>query len=164
MPLSYPLLPLWLQGVSLDLDDGSLASEDQKEKLQEIISNSKLSEGYLTLARDLDVMEPKTPEDIYKVCVVLGHRLGVYLARRPFFLPLSLVPTKANAPSWVVFGFQPWVLSRRSCFNFELLSLLQAHLVDGRAGAGASVDSARQNLAATFVNAFVNAGFGQVIS
>ncbi|BBN10868.1 26S proteasome regulatory subunit N1 [Marchantia polymorpha subsp. ruderalis] len=90
------------QGVSLDLDDGSLASEDQKEKLQEIISNSKLSEGYLTLARDLDVMEPKTPEDIYK-----------------------------------------------------------AHLVDGRAGAGASVDSARQNLAATFVNAFVNAGFGQ---
>ncbi len=39
---------------------------------------------------------------------------------------------------------------------------MQAHLVDGRASAGASVDSARQNLAATFVNAFVNAGFGQV--
>jgi hypothetical protein len=39
---------------------------------------------------------------------------------------------------------------------------LQAHLIDGRASAGASVDSARQNLAATFVNAFVNAGFGQV--
>lgn len=38
----------------------------------------------------------------------------------------------------------------------------QAHLLDGRASAGASVDSARQNLAATFVNAFVNAGFGQV--
>ncbi|KDO49596.1 hypothetical protein CISIN_1g0026961mg, partial [Citrus sinensis] len=36
-----------------------------------------------------------------------------------------------------------------------------AHLLDGRASAGASVDSARQNLAATFVNAFVNAGFGQ---
>ena len=40
---------------------------------------------------------------------------------------------------------------------------MQAHLIDGRASAGASVDSARQNLAATFVNAFVNAGFGQVI-
>lgn len=38
----------------------------------------------------------------------------------------------------------------------------QAHLVDGRASAGASVDSARQNLAATFVNGFVNAGFGVV--
>ncbi len=36
-------------------------------------------------------------------------------------------------------------------------------MLDGRASAGASVDSARQNLAATFVNAFVNAGFGQVI-
>lgn len=35
-------------------------------------------------------------------------------------------------------------------------------MLDGRASAGASVDSARQNLAATFVNAFVNAGFGQV--
>ncbi|CAM6095742.1 unnamed protein product [Calypogeia fissa] len=89
------------QGVSLDLDDGKLCTEDQKDLLQEIISNSKLSEGYLTLARDLDVMEPKTPEDIYK-----------------------------------------------------------AHLVDGRASSVASVDSARQNLAATFVNAFVNAGFG----
>ncbi|KAK4577645.1 hypothetical protein RGQ29_027952 [Quercus rubra] len=36
-----------------------------------------------------------------------------------------------------------------------------AHLLDGRASVGATVDSARQNLAATFVNAFVNAGFGQ---
>jgi 26S proteasome regulatory subunit N1 len=36
-------------------------------------------------------------------------------------------------------------------------------LLDGRASAGATVDSARQNLAATFVNAFVNAGFGQVM-
>ena len=38
----------------------------------------------------------------------------------------------------------------------------QAHLLDGRASASGTVDSARQNLAATFVNAFVNAGFGQV--
>ena len=36
----------------------------------------------------------------------------------------------------------------------------KAHLVDGRAPSGAAVDSARQNLASTFVNAFVNAGFG----
>ncbi|XP_042965863.1 26S proteasome non-ATPase regulatory subunit 2 homolog A-like [Carya illinoinensis] len=39
--------------------------------------------------------------------------------------------------------------------------IYKAHLLEGRASAGASVDSARQNLAATFVNAFVNAGFGQ---
>ena len=67
-----------------------------------IMSNSNLSANYLTLARDLDVMEAKLPEDIYKT-----------------------------------------------------------HLMEGRAPAGAAVDSARANLAATFVNAFVNAGFGQ---
>ena len=43
------------------------------------------------------------------------------------------------------------------------LSNLQVHLIDGR-GVSSSLDSARQNLAATFVNAFVNAGFGQVSS
>ncbi|XP_065875691.1 26S proteasome non-ATPase regulatory subunit 2 homolog A-like [Euphorbia lathyris] len=74
----------------------------EEDEDEDIINNSKLSEGYLTLARDIEVMEPKSPEDIYK-----------------------------------------------------------AHLLEGRASAGASVDSARQNLAATFVNAFVNAGFGQ---
>lgn len=39
---------------------------------------------------------------------------------------------------------------------------LQTHLLDGRGSGSTTVDSARQNLAATFVNAFVNAGFGQV--
>ncbi|XP_059449342.1 26S proteasome non-ATPase regulatory subunit 2 homolog A-like isoform X3 [Corylus avellana] len=89
-------------GISFELDDEMVADDDDREVLQEIINNSKLSEGYLTLARDIEVMEPKSPEDIYK-----------------------------------------------------------AHLLDGRASAGASVDLARQNLAASFVNAFVNAGFGQ---
>ncbi|XP_068334374.1 26S proteasome non-ATPase regulatory subunit 2 homolog A-like [Pyrus communis] len=89
-------------GISFELDDEMVAEDDDREALQDIINNTKLSEGYLTLARDIEVMEAKTPEDIYK-----------------------------------------------------------AHLLDGRASAGASVDSARQNLAATFVNAFVNAGFGQ---
>ncbi|KAE9457681.1 hypothetical protein C3L33_10407, partial [Rhododendron williamsianum] len=89
-------------GITFELDEEMAADDDDRETLQEIINNTKLSEGYLTLARDIEVMEPKSPEDIYK-----------------------------------------------------------AHLLDGRASAGASVDSARQNLAATFVNAFVNAGFGQ---
>ncbi|GAV74064.1 PC_rep domain-containing protein [Cephalotus follicularis] len=89
-------------GITFELDEDIFTDDDDREALQDIINNSKLSEGYLTLARDIEVMEPKSPEDIYK-----------------------------------------------------------AHLLDGRASAGASVDSARQNLAATFVNAFVNAGFGQ---
>ena len=38
--------------------------EELQEELGEIISNSKLSELYLALARDLDVMEPKLPEEV----------------------------------------------------------------------------------------------------
>ncbi|KAI5410216.1 hypothetical protein KIW84_055632 [Lathyrus oleraceus] len=89
-------------GITFELDEEMVNDDEDREVLRDIINNSKLSEGYLTLARDIEVIEPKSPEDIYK-----------------------------------------------------------AHLLDGRASVGASVDSARQNLAATFVNAFVNAGFGQ---
>ena len=91
-------------GHPLKLDEGpcEVTDGDELEELQQIMSNSNLSANYLTLARDLDVMEAKLPEDIYKT-----------------------------------------------------------HLIEGRAPAGAAVDSARANLASTFVNAFVNAGFGQ---
>ena len=56
-----------IQGITFELDEEMCADEDDREMLQEIINNSKLSEGYLTLARDIEVMEPKSPEDIYKV-------------------------------------------------------------------------------------------------
>lgn len=80
--------------------------DDEVWKMNEYIGNEKLSELFLKLAKDLDVMEPKTPEDIYKS----------HLAETGGF-------------------------SRRR-------------------DAGMQVDSARANLASTFVNAFVNAGFG----
>eukprot|EP00903_Cladosiphon_okamuranus_P015551 g14356.t1 len=78
------------------------------DDVNEIIGNGSLSKHYLALARDLDVVEAKTPEDIYKSH--LAESGGV---------------------------------SRR------------------RDGGGQQVDSARANLASTFVNAFVNAGYGQ---
>lgn len=56
------------QGVTLELDDDMIHDDDDRYALQDIINNKKLSEGYLTLARDIEVMEPKSPEDIYKVC------------------------------------------------------------------------------------------------
>lgn len=56
-----------MQGTRFELDDDICADDEEREGLQEIINNSKLSEGYLTLARDIEVMEPKSPEDIYKV-------------------------------------------------------------------------------------------------
>ena len=91
------------QGVVLDLEEGPAAvPEEDRETLLEVISNSKLNEYFLALAKDLDLTEPKVPEDIYK-----------------------------------------------------------SHLLEGRAAAAASIDSARANLASTFVNGFVNAGYGQ---
>lgn len=72
------------------------------DDLSDILNHTKLSESFLALARDLDIVEAKTPDDIYKT-----------------------------------------------------------HLNESRAGFSANVDSARQNLASTFVNSFVNAGFGQ---
>lgn len=47
------------------------ADDEEREALQEIVNNTKLTEGYLTLARDIEVMEPKSPEDIYKVYDIL---------------------------------------------------------------------------------------------
>ena len=91
------------QVVILDHSSGANqeADEDLRAELEAINGNTRLSEHYLQLARDLDVMEAKAPEEVYKM-----------------------------------------------------------HLVEGRAPDGPAIDSARQNLASTFVNAFVNAGFG----
>lgn len=77
--------------------------ENDFDEVIEIMSNSHLNNHFLNLGRELDIMEAKTPEDVYK-----SHLDNV----RP------------------VFG-------------------------------GSNVDSARQNLASSFVNGFVNAGFGQ---
>ena len=77
------------------------AYESEDGDLQGIISNQKLSEHFKSLARDLDVMEPKRPEAIYK-----------------------------------------------------------SHLEDRRFDDG-GVNSAKKNLALTYVNAFVNAAFGK---
>ena len=87
--------------VWIDLTAGEAAVEDEAlcEELQTIMGNVRLNERYLALARDLDVMEAKVPEDVYK-----------------------------------------------------------SHLIDGRVTS--AVDSASGNTAATYVNAFVNAGFG----
>ncbi|EQC40714.1 26S proteasome regulatory subunit N1 [Saprolegnia diclina VS20] len=81
--------------------------EDEHEaSANDMISNTDLSDKFLALARDLDVVDAKTPEDIYKSH--LSETGSVARGR------------DSNAPT----------------------------------------DSARANLASTFVNAFVNAGYG----
>ncbi|XP_038209901.1 26S proteasome non-ATPase regulatory subunit 2 [Zerene cesonia] len=87
------------QYVPLELED---------EDLRTILLNAHINDHFLSLGRELDIMEPKTPEEVYKT----------------------------------------WLESAGSALR---PSLLAEH----------PVDSARQNLSATFVNAFVNAGFGR---
>jgi hypothetical protein len=72
----------------MEIDDEIAADENDKEVLQEIVYNTKLSEGYLTLARDIEVMEPKSPEDIYKVtffAFIITPHVSVALLHGPIF-------------------------------------------------------------------------------
>lgn len=86
------------QQLFLELDEDQFPDA---EELMEIMSNVHLNTNFQSLARELDIMEPKVPEDIYK-----------------------------------------------------------SHLENVRPYGPSNVDSARQNLAASFVNGFVNCAFG----
>ncbi|KAF1964643.1 26S proteasome regulatory complex, non-ATPase subcomplex, Rpn1 subunit [Bimuria novae-zelandiae CBS 107.79] len=76
-------------------------SEDEDTELQECLSNTRLSDYFKALGKELNVLDPKTPDDIYKT-----------------------------------------------------------HLESSRTAGLTNTDSARHNLASAFVNAFVNAGYG----
>lgn len=77
--------------------------EDAEDtELQECLNNTKLPEHFKSLAKELNVLDPKVPEDIYKSHLELSRTAGL-----------------------------------------------------------TNTDSARHNLASAFVNAFVNAGFGE---
>lgn len=78
--------------------------EIDDDELTELIGNVKLSEYFASVAKDLNVADPKSPEDIYKSHLVNKSRAA-------------------------------------------------------RGNTNTVVDSARANLASSFVNAFVNAGF-----
>ncbi|KAI9728197.1 MAG: proteasome regulatory particle base subunit [Chrysothrix sp. TS-e1954] len=86
------------QRIWLDLEDDE-ANDD--ETLVECLSNTHLSDHYKTLGKELNILDPKSTQDIYKT-----------------------------------------------------------HLESSRTAGLTNVDSARHNLASAFVNAFVNAGFG----
>eukprot|EP00045_Choanoeca_perplexa_P012108 m.130781 g.130781 ORF g.130781 m.130781 type:complete len:893 (+) comp15889_c0_seq1:159-2837(+) len=77
-----------------DIED----DDDELEQLRDLMANTFLNESFLALGRELDIVEAKTPEDVYKS--------------------------------------------------------------DGDTSTTTHANSARGNLAATFVNAFINAGFG----
>ncbi|KAJ4918113.1 hypothetical protein JOQ06_011198, partial [Pogonophryne albipinna] len=95
-------------GMFLELNE----DVEDYEDLTEIMSNVQLNSNFLALARELDIMEPKVPDDIYKT----------HLENN----------SESTSAASVRFG-----------------------------GSGSQVDSARMNLASSFVNGFVNAAFGQ---
>ena len=94
--------PVTLKQLSFMIGRQRNPYESEDPELQAIISNEKLSEHFKSLARDLDVVEPKHPDSIYKT-----------------------------------------------------------HLEDRRLQTSDAIDSAKKNLALTYVNAFVNAAFGK---
>jgi 26S proteasome regulatory subunit N1 len=74
---------------------------EEEQEIAECLNNTKLSEHFKALGKELNILDPKSTEDIYK-----------------------------------------------------------SHLESNRVAGLTNLDSARHNLAAAFVNAFVNAGYG----
>ena len=74
----FDCAPVW-QGVTVDFEEGpaAIADDTLREKLRETISNTRLSERFLALARDLDVMEPRAPDDVRVMLSVLGSANAV---------------------------------------------------------------------------------------
>lgn len=98
LPLKQQLASLIArQRIWLDLPRNT----PEEEKVNETLFNSQLPAHFQALGKELNLLEPKTPEDIYK-----------------------------------------------------------SHLESSRVAGMTNFDSARNNLGAAFVNAFVNAGFG----
>ena len=89
------------QQIWLELPEEGTEDQESDQELVECLSNTKLPEHFKSLGKELNILDPKMPEDIYK-----------------------------------------------------------SHLESSRTAGLTNVDSARHNLASAFVNAFVNAGFG----
>lgn len=85
------------QRIALDIPEG-----DEEDLTTHCLNNTNLHQYYKNTGKELNVLDPKNPQDIYKT-----------------------------------------------------------HLESSRTQGMTNVDSSRQNLASAFVNAFVNAGFGQ---
>lgn len=91
--------------MALQLGRQQIMIHNADPELKDLMSNTHLNENFLRLARELDIMEPKHPDEIYKTHLENTGRASY------------------STPS--------------------------------------TVDSARKNLASSFVNGLVNAGFGK---
>lgn len=80
------------QGAMLDLEGGAAAVEDddQRATLQAIMSNNRASERFLALARDLDLMAPRTHDEVRP-----PPPAAAWFAR-----PARRVRVRTHAPLW----------------------------------------------------------------
>ncbi len=74
-----------------------VADEEVREELRKINSNSRLSEMFLSLARDLDVMEPKSPEEVWYCCCKEHAPCGSLYVRTPHIVLLTICSCKSGA-------------------------------------------------------------------
>lgn len=85
-------------------ENAALKRGTRAAQVVEIMSNTKMSERYLALARDLDVMEPKLPDDVYKMHLV-EQRGGAAMASTSMDSAIkNLSATLVNALLNVGFG------------------------------------------------------------
>ena len=61
----------------------------EDEENADVLNHTNLSESFLTLGKDLDIMEAKTPEDIYKSNL---SETRMSLRRSSFSTPYSSLP------------------------------------------------------------------------
>ncbi|EGD76493.1 Psmd2 protein [Salpingoeca rosetta] len=57
--------------------DGIEEDDDELEQLRDLMANTHLSSSYLALARELDILEPKSPDDVYKADDKIATRFAV---------------------------------------------------------------------------------------
>lgn len=93
------------------------------------------------ILHQLDIMEPKKPEDIYKTHLENTSKHGTDDKNKPIVFEISHLDTLK-----IVLNFRMF-----SSFVLVVLFMLL--------GQSSNVDSASQNLASSFVNGLINAGF-----
>lgn len=79
-------------------EDGSILGGDDDDELPNILGNAYLSKWYQVLQKDLQIMEPKEPEDIYKSHLVEG-RVAPKTDSAQLNLATSFVSAFVNAAS-----------------------------------------------------------------
>lgn len=95
-PLTRKQLAYILARQRLSLSPQTIKQLDDAETMENILNNTLLSDHFLALAKDLEILEPKTPEDIYKSHLQDSLRVAAAPSAR-HNLATSLVNALVNA-------------------------------------------------------------------